>query len=60
VPARPGDRYADVVVDTARSHELYKQWLAQTRPAPGPDNLRRPLWFARPVRPTDRAYRIDD
>jgi anaerobic selenocysteine-containing dehydrogenase len=59
-PARPGDRYADVVVDTARSHELYKQWLAQTRPAPGPDNLRRPLWFARPVRPTDRAYRIDD
>jgi anaerobic selenocysteine-containing dehydrogenase len=59
-PARPGDRYADVVVDTAHSHELYKEWLAQTRPAPGPDNLRRPLWFARPVRPTDKAYQIED
>jgi anaerobic selenocysteine-containing dehydrogenase len=59
-PARPGDRYADVVVDTAKSHRLYKEWLAQTRPAPGPGGLRRPLWFARPVRPTESAYRIED
>jgi len=59
-PARPGDRYADVVVDTAKSHQLYKEWLAQTRPAPGPGNLRRPLWFARPVRPTADAYVIKD
>ena len=59
-PAHPGDRYADVVVDTARSHEIYKEWLAKTRPAPGPDNLRRPLWFTRAVRPTDDAYRIKD
>ncbi len=59
-PAHPGDRYGDVVVDTARSHELYKEWLARTRPAPGPDNLRRPLWFARAVRPSDQAYEIKD
>jgi len=59
-PARPGDRYADVFVDTVRSHELYKEWLAQTRPAPGPDNLRRPLWFTRAVRPTDAAYKIEE
>ena len=59
-PARPNDRYGDVIVDTTRSHELYKEWLAQTRPAPGPDNLRRPLWFSRPVRPTDDSYRIKD
>ena len=57
-PARAGDRYGDVSVDTAKSHAIYKEWLAQTKPAPGPDGLRRPLWFARPVRPTDNAYRI--
>tara|TARA_Y100000758_G_scaffold97739_1_gene67644 strand:- start:505 stop:2931 length:2427 start_codon:yes stop_codon:yes gene_type:complete len=59
-PARPNDRYGDVIVDTTRSHELYKELLAQTRPAPGPNNLRRPLWFSRPVRPTDDSYRIKD
>jgi hypothetical protein len=56
-PARPGDRYGDVVVDTARSHQLYKEWLARTRPASG--KLRRPLWFARPLRPSPAAYRLD-
>ncbi len=59
-PARPGDRYGDVVVDTVRSHELYKEWLKKAKPAPGPDNLRRPLWFTRAVRPTDAAYKIED
>ena len=56
-PARPGDRYGDVVVDTTRSHQLYKEWLARTRPASG--KLRRPLWFARPLRPSAAAYRLD-
>ena len=46
------DRYGDVVVDTARSMEVYREWLARTRPAPGPDGLRRPLWLKRPLRPT--------
>ncbi|HKB15520.1 MAG TPA: molybdopterin-dependent oxidoreductase [Planctomycetota bacterium] len=56
--ARPGDRYGDVVVDTARSFEAYKEWMAKTRPAPGPGGLRRPLWFDRPNRPVPEAYRL--
>ena len=32
----PSDRYGDVVVDTAKSMEVYREWLALTRPAPGP------------------------
>ncbi len=54
--AAPGDRYGDIVVDTAKSHEIFKEWLALTRPAPGPDGLRRPVWFDRPLRPTPDAY----
>ena len=30
------DRYGDIFVDTDKSHEVYKEWLAMTRPAPGP------------------------
>lgn len=56
--ARPGDRYGDVEVDTNRSLEVFREWLANTRPAPGPDGLRRPLWFARAVRPAPDAYRM--
>jgi anaerobic selenocysteine-containing dehydrogenase len=56
--ARPGDRYGDVVVDTAKSFEAYKEWMAKTRPAPGPGGLRRPLWFDRPNRPVPEAYRL--
>ena len=56
--AAPGDHYGDIVVDTARSHEIYKEWLAMTRPAPGPDGTRRPWWFDRPLRPTRDAYKI--
>ena len=58
--AERDDRYGDVVVDTARSHEIYKKWLEKARPAPGPENLRRPLWFSRPVRPDDEAFIIRD
>jgi anaerobic selenocysteine-containing dehydrogenase len=54
------DRYGDVVVDTKRSHEIYREWLAMTRPAPGPNGLRRPLWFSRPVRPDGEAYIIKE
>ncbi|HEX9654903.1 MAG TPA: molybdopterin-dependent oxidoreductase, partial [bacterium] len=49
--AYPKDRYGDVLVDTNRSFEIYKEWLAMTRPAPGPNGLRRPLWLNRPLRP---------
>jgi anaerobic selenocysteine-containing dehydrogenase len=56
--AAPGDRYGDIFVDTDKAHEVYKEWLAMTRPAPGPDGLRRPLWFDRPLRPVPAAYKV--
>jgi anaerobic selenocysteine-containing dehydrogenase len=56
--ARPDDRYADVEVDTARSMEVYREWVALARPAPGPGGLRRPLHFSRAVRPAAEAYKI--
>ena len=58
-PAEPGDAYGDVVVDTDASHRIFEEWLAKTRPGPGPGNLRRPLWMARPVKPQASAYRYD-
>ena len=60
--SRPGpdDRYGDVFVDTNKSFEVYREWLALARPAPGPDNLRRPLWLPRAFKPDASAYRLDD
>ncbi|MGI9622668.1 MAG: molybdopterin dinucleotide binding domain-containing protein, partial [Acidimicrobiales bacterium] len=55
-PAQPGDQYGDVVVDTDKSREAYLEWLDKTRPGPGPDGLRRPLWYARPLKPTAPTY----
>ncbi|MEM6722969.1 MAG: molybdopterin-dependent oxidoreductase [Bacteroidota bacterium] len=56
---QPGDQYGDLFVDTDKSHEVYKEWLALTRPAPGPDGLRRPLWFKRPLKPDESQYYLD-
>ncbi len=56
--ADDGDRYGDIFVDTSVAHAVYKEWIAMTRPAPGPNGLRRPLWFDRPLRPTDEAYKV--
>jgi hypothetical protein len=48
----------DIVVDTNRAHEVYKEWMAKTRPAGvSGDGLRRPLWFDRPLRPVPDAYK---
>jgi anaerobic selenocysteine-containing dehydrogenase len=58
--ARPGDDYGDVEVDTTKSMEVFREWLALTKPAPGPGGLRRPLWINRAVRPMASAYMIDD
>jgi anaerobic selenocysteine-containing dehydrogenase len=55
-PAQPGDCHGDVHVDTTESMAAYEEWLRMTRPGPGPRNLRRPLWFARPVKPAATAY----
>jgi hypothetical protein len=59
--SRPGpdDRYGDVFVDTNRSFEVYREWLGLARPAPGPGNLRRPLWLPRAFKPDASAYRLD-
>ena len=56
-PAADSDVYGDVVVDTNAAHTVFEEWLAEARPGPGPDGLRRPLWFARPVKPLATAYR---
>jgi len=52
------DHYGTITVDTSRSMDVYRQWLSQARPAPGPDNLRRPLWLQRAVRPALEAFYI--
>jgi anaerobic selenocysteine-containing dehydrogenase len=57
-PAREDDRYGDIFVDTSKSREIYREWLALTHPAPGPAGLRRPLWLNRPLRPAEEAYRL--
>ncbi|MEE9417525.1 MAG: molybdopterin dinucleotide binding domain-containing protein, partial [Acidimicrobiales bacterium] len=57
-PAQPGDEYGDVVVDTAKSREAYLDWLSKTRPST--NGLRRPFWYARPLKPAASAYRLPD
>lgn len=54
--ALPGDRYADVQVDTSKSMDVYREWLKRARPATG--KLRRPLWLARAVKPDASTYVI--
>lgn len=56
----PDDQYGDIFVDTNKSHEVYKHWLTMTRPAPGPDHLRRPLWLPRSYKPAPEAYRLKE
>ncbi|MCO5295462.1 MAG: molybdopterin-dependent oxidoreductase [Fimbriimonadaceae bacterium] len=50
------DRYGDVVVDTGKSMEVYREWLGKTKPAQGP--LRRPLWMDRVLRPAEECFRL--
>lgn len=58
--ARPEDKYGDIFVDTNKSFENYKEWLKMARPAPGPDGLRRPLWFNRALRPAEETFYIKE
>ena len=55
---KDGEKYGDIFVDTNKSHEVYKEWLKLTRPGPGPDGLRRPLWFARTLRPAEETFYV--
>jgi anaerobic selenocysteine-containing dehydrogenase len=58
--AKPGDQYGDITVDTDRSREVYKKWLAMTRPADrfSPDGTRRPYWMLRPLKPAKEFYKL--
>ncbi|NIR50459.1 molybdopterin-dependent oxidoreductase [candidate division KSB1 bacterium] len=56
--AHPEDKYGDIFVDTNKSFEIYKEWLKMTRPAPGPEGLRRPLWLNRPLRPVEEMFYV--
>ncbi len=54
------EHYGDIMVDTNKSMEMYREWLKLTRPAPGPDGMRRPYWFKRPLKPVKEAYYLKD
>ncbi|HVB56107.1 MAG TPA: molybdopterin-dependent oxidoreductase [Candidatus Acidoferrales bacterium] len=56
----PDDLYGDIFVDTEKAHEEYLRWLRAVRPAPGPNNLRRPLWLIRAYRPAPEAFYIPE
>ena len=58
--ARPDEQHGDVEVSVKRSMEVYREWLALTRPATenSPDGTRRPYWLKRPLKPTREAYRL--
>jgi anaerobic selenocysteine-containing dehydrogenase len=58
--AEATDNYGDIHVDTAKSHEVFKQWLAQTRSAEkfSPNGERRPYWMLRPLKPAREFYKL--
>jgi anaerobic selenocysteine-containing dehydrogenase len=60
--ADAGDREGDISVDTGRSRDVYREWLALTQPADrvSPDGLRRPYWMLRPLKPARDVYRLPD
>jgi anaerobic selenocysteine-containing dehydrogenase len=60
--AEANDSYGDISVDTAKSREAYKRWLAMTRPADkfSPDGTRRPYWLLRPLKPAKEFYRLPE
>jgi anaerobic selenocysteine-containing dehydrogenase len=58
--AEAGEKAGDLFVDTNKSMQVYREWLAKTRPANkvSPDGNRRPYWLARPLKPTKEAYKL--
>ncbi|MBK8825007.1 MAG: molybdopterin-dependent oxidoreductase [Anaerolineales bacterium] len=58
--AEPGEQAGDLFVDTNKSMEKYREWLALTRPADkvSPDGNRRPYWLPRPLKPVKEAYKL--
>ena len=60
MPAKRGDSYGDIAVDTERSRRVHEEWLKKTRPADthSPDGTRRPFWLVRPLKPPREAYAL--
>ncbi len=58
--AGPTDRNGDIRVDTNKSMQVYREWLRLTKPAPGPNRLRRPLWFKRPLKPEKSLFYLEE
>jgi anaerobic selenocysteine-containing dehydrogenase len=60
--AKPDDKPGDISVDTAKSREVYRKWLAMTRPADthSPDRTRRPYWMLRPLKPAREYYKLPE
>jgi anaerobic selenocysteine-containing dehydrogenase len=58
--AGPNDRHGDVRVDTNKSMEVYRHWLAQTRSGLNPGGLRRPLWLKRPLKPDTELFYLKE
>jgi hypothetical protein len=58
--AKHDEHAGDVFVDTNCSMQVYREWLATTRPADkvSPDGTRRPYWLTRPLKPTKEAYKL--
>jgi anaerobic selenocysteine-containing dehydrogenase len=58
--ANPDEKYGDVWVDTEKSMQVYRDWLALTRSAQthSPDGTRRPYWLKRPLKPVREAYKL--
>ena len=58
--AHANESYGMVSVDTKRSMEVYREWLALTKPASthSPNHTRRPYWLKRPLKPTKKAYKL--
>ncbi len=58
-PAASGDSAGDICVDTARASQVYREWMAATRPAAvSPDGQRRPGWLMRPLKPSADAFML--
>ncbi|RLB54477.1 MAG: formate dehydrogenase [Deltaproteobacteria bacterium] len=60
--AKPTDQHGDVSVDTKRSMEVYREWIALSRSAVdySPDGTRRPYWLKRPLKPAPSAYKLPE
>ena len=58
--AEAGEKHGDVYVDTRRSMEVYREWVAKTRSSVdhSPDGTRRPRWLKRPLKPVQSAYAL--